>query len=46
MALFNDVHHISGDNLKLIYDFKSEKFYQYIDKNRDQNQFTILFDSR
>ena len=27
MALFNDVHHISGDNLKLIYDFKSEKFY-------------------
>jgi hypothetical protein len=27
MALFNDIHHVSGDNLKLIYDFKSEKFF-------------------
>lgn len=27
IALFNDVHHISGDNFKMIYDFKSAKFF-------------------
>lgn len=27
MTLFNDAHFISGDNLKLIYNFDTEKFY-------------------
>tara|TARA_B100001287_G_scaffold9437_1_gene7301 strand:+ start:17447 stop:19066 length:1620 start_codon:yes stop_codon:yes gene_type:complete len=27
LALFNDIHHVSGDNFKLIYDFKTKKFY-------------------
>jgi len=27
LALFNDNHHATGDNLKLIYDFNAQKFY-------------------
>ncbi len=27
LSLFNDIHHVTGDNLKLIYDIKSNKFF-------------------
>ena len=41
MALFNDIHHVSGDNFKLIYDFKSEKFFPIY---RQENGSQPLFD--
>ena len=40
LSLFNDIHHVSGDNFKLIYDFKSEKFYPiYRQENGSQRLF-------
>ena len=41
MALFNDIHHVSGDNFKLIYDFNSEKFFPIY---RQENGSQPLFD--
>jgi hypothetical protein len=43
LAMFNDIHHVSGDNFKLIYDFKSNKFYPiYRQENGSQPLFNEI----